>query len=444
MKTGMLLPLLAICIRVGAVIPLPQADTSAPASGPWPLDKCLEYAGSHNHELLAGAASGAADNTGTKTALAQLAPSLSVKGGLDNYWKIPVQVFPGELVGKPPGTFVPVRMGTPWMGNYSVEANVPLVDPKIWQDIRMARLRQQAGTAEYSALQQHLIENVSMAWYMVQLQEAYLAVMSSSYQNYQEIHTLIGQQLQKGLTDKITFNQSAVLLKTREDALLKAGAALQEASTDLKFRMGYPMYDSLAVPPLAELPTPVVAGFNSALLPDYAAETLKVKLAEHRYRSARTSWYPSLRFTGSLQQLGFGNQLNFITKSPWYTVGFAGIQLQVPLSVADIWHKPHQQKQLWQQAVETFKQYESTQQKACIREKLQLEQAMSSVRLQEEKVTLAEENEALSTQKIRKGIIDMIQLREVQKDLYEAQARLNEARQDFFQHYTTLNYLQNK
>lgn len=443
MKKSIILHLLVTYAIGSAGQSMPSKDTAAPATT-WDLQQCLDYANSHNNELLSKAHSVNAAILDSKAALLKLAPDITIRAEVDNYWKIPVQVFPGELVGQPSGTFVPIRMGTPWMGNYGADADLPLADLQTWQNIKLARLQQQSGQSEYRALQRSLLKNVRMAYYNVQQQMEYLDVCNRLYGNYHQIHDLITLQLNKGFTDKITFNQSATLLKTRQEAVDKAQVGLEEACLDLRFWMGYPLNGRLTIAPATTLPPLEISGYNTIQLPDYEAEQLKVQVAKQQYRNAYTALYPTLHFKGSYQQLGFGDHLNFITHSPWFTVGYAGIALRLPLSAANFSNRPRNQKALWLAAATRFKHYTSEQEKKYLDEKLLLEKASRDIQRQKENIRLSEENETLSSQKISKGIIDMIQLREVQQDLYDAQTKLNEAWMDFYKHFTELNYLQNQ
>ncbi|HEY8955251.1 TolC family protein [Chitinophaga sp.] len=440
MKTVALLLLLAFHVRVAAGQSMP-VNNNAPQ---WTLEKCLEYAITHNQDVLAQKQLVQAGMQDRKAAVTQLVPELSLKGAINNYWKIPVQVFPGELVNQPAGTFVPVRMGTPWMGNYGVDADLPLVDVQTWQRIKLARLQEQGAQAEYNSLLKTLLKNVRIAWYSVQQQQEYVTVTSGLQENYEHVHQLISRQFDKGLIDKIVLNQSATLLKNREAEHIKAVAGLQQSYLDLKFWMGFPLEDTLPVTPSDNLPELAVAGFRAEELPGYEAELLKVTTARQDYRSSLSAIYPSLHVKGSWEQLGFGDKSNFITRSPWFTVGFIGLQLSMPLSLSRTTYTPRSRKARWEAAGQQFKRYTSQQEKKYRQEKVLLEQAAENIRLQQENTRLATENEQLTTLKINKGIIDMIQLKEVQTDLYKAQEQLNEARMDFFRHYTEINYLQNK
>jgi outer membrane protein len=440
MKTVTLILLLAIYARIAAGQSMPESNHS----GPWTVQQCLEYATMHNHDLLAQSQSMQAATQDRKATASALAPSFTVKAEIDHYWKIPVQIFPGQLLNQPAGTFIPVRMGTPWMGNYGVDADLPLVDVQLWQQMKLARLQQQAEKNEYHSLLQTLWKNTRIAYYSVQQQQEYVAVTARLYGNYRHIHQLIALRFEKGLADKITLNQSATLLKNRETDAIKAATALQQGYLDLKFWMGYPLEDSLPLGPMGDLPALAIAGFNDALLPGYEAEQSKVTLAHQQYLASRAEWYPSLHAKSTWEQLGFGEKSDFISRSPWFSVGFVGIQLSMPLSLSRIAYKPRAQKARWQAADQQFKSYTAELEKRYQQEKAALEQAAQNIRLQEDNIRFAEENEILSTRKIDKGIIDMIQLKDVQKDLYEAQEKLNEARIDFFRHYTEINYLQNK
>lgn len=440
MKTGILLLLLTIHAWTATGQTM-SANTTPPQ---WTLDQCLAYAIEHNPQISAQQQRTAAATQDRKAATAQLLPEITIKGAVDNYWKIPVQVFPGELVNQPAGTFVPIRMGTPWMGSYGADAVLPLVDVQRWQQIKLARLQQQAAQSESYDLRQTLLKNVRMAYYSVQLQQEYVTVTQQLYENYQHIHSLISQQLEKGFTDKIAVNQSATLLQNRAIENNKAMTSLQQSYLDLKFWMGYPLPDTLLPVPTTELPAPASNGFTPQQLPGYAKEALQVSIAQQHYKNALAARYPSLQLQGTWEQLGFGDQLNFITRSPWFTVGFVGLHLRVPLSLSTMIYTPRSEKARWEAAAAQLNNYTAEQTKQYQQENLALQQAATDIQLQQDNIRRATENEQLSTLKINKGIIDMIQLKEVQKDLYEAQAQLNDARLEFFKHYTAINYLQNK
>lgn len=409
---------------------------------PMTLDQCLAYALDHNRELLARSQAVRASGVDRQMARAQLVPEVEAAAGVDHYWQIPVQVLPGELIGQP-GTSIPVRMGTPWMGNYGLEASLKLVDVQAWQQIREAALREQAAQSEFQSLQKSLVKNVRMAFYQVQLLQENRQTATQQQQNYADIHRLIALQYENGLTDKITLNQSVSMVRQREEASTHADAALQGAFLDLKFWMGYPLEDPLEILPTQEAETIPPPDFAPDLLPDYHARFLRVELARQAYKAALAPSFPSLHLSSGYRRLGFGDSPSFISNSNWFPTGFVGVQVRVPLfSLSKTVQGPHRQRLLWQQADSEFAGYQEQQKKNFLQARVLLNQARQTVARQRELLELAEENERLSRQKIEKGVIDLIQLRQVQQDMLTARENLQEAQHQYLKHYVELSYLQ--
>jgi outer membrane protein TolC len=405
----------------------------------WTLDSCLVYAMDNNKSLLSQVQNQSAATIDKKTAWAQLAPEVEFAAGLDYYWQIPIQLFPAEIIGGEQGTFVTVPTGTPWMGNYGLQARMKLVDVEAWQNIKLSALWQQATQSEFQSLKNLLSRNVSMAFYMVQQQQENLDIARKRHDNYAEIHRLISQQFYKGLTDKISFNQSASLLKEQEENHFKAASALQNALLDLKFWMGYPLDSKLSISDNKTTLPVGSMGFSAELLPDYEVQKSKVDVVKQQYKSAIARLYPALNLKSGYGQSGFGEKLG---QSDWYTSGFVGIGLSIPLVSLAKAYAPKRQKYLIRQAEYEFSVYQENQQKEYLQKTVLLNETLKSLQIQRENVGLAEENEQLSIQKIERGIIDMVQLKQVQQDLTRSQEALNHTQINYLKQCIEIKYLQ--
>jgi outer membrane protein TolC len=315
-----------------------------------------------------------------------------------------------------------------------------LVDVEAWQNIKLSALRQQSVQSEFQSLKKLLSRNVSMAFYMVQQQQENLNIAKKRYDNYTEIHCLISQQFDKGLTDKISFNQSASLLKEQEGNHFKAASVLQNTLLDLKFWMGYPLDSGLSISDNKTIFPVGNAGFSAELLPDYEVRKSKVDMAKQQYKSAVAGLYPTLNLKSGYGQSGFGEKLG---QSDWYTSGFVGIGLSIPIVSLTKAYAPKRQKYLIRQAEYEFSAYQENQQKEYLQKTILLNEALKSLQIQRENVGLAEENERLSMQKIEKGIIDMVQLKQVQQDLTRSQEALNSVQINYLKQCVEIKYMQN-
>jgi outer membrane protein TolC len=418
--------------------------TPAVVHAQWSLDSCLRYAARHNQGMIASLEAAKTAGIQVKEARSNLLPTVNATGQMDYNYKIPVQIFPGELVGQRPGTYVPVRISTPWLASYGVDATVKLVDAGAWQSVKLSILQRQQQDAQTASYKMLLEKNVRIAFYdlQVRLEEQRIAVQQT--QTYTQIHRLLTAQFNKGLIDKIILNQSQTLLMNREEAIRKTQTALQVARLTLQGWMGYPFEDSLQVTTDTALQPVQPPVFNAGLLPGYNAEYLKTLVAEKEWKTARSRWWPSLSANAGYNRIAFGNAFDFWQKGSWFEVGTISLRLHVPLlAVKELIHEPARRKTAWQQSLHEFAQYRRDQEQSFQQEALQAANAWQSIQHATEKVDLAQQNVQLVIHKMEKGLVSMPELRQVTDDLYLAQQERLHAKMDYRHHVITLFYLQN-
>jgi outer membrane protein TolC len=265
-----------------------------------------------------------------------------------------------------------------------------------------------------------------------------LDIICKRYDNCAEIHNLIAQQFDKGLTDKISLNQSSSLLKEQEENRFKAETSLQNALLDLKFWTGFPLEAELPVSSDKMFLTVEYARFNVELLPDYDMQKSKVDVAKQQYKSAIAGLYPVLNLKSGYGQSGFGEKPGQLD---WYTSGFVGISLSIPVFSLTKAYATKRQKYLTKQAEYDFSAYQDEQHKEYLQKTVLLDDALKSLQIQLDNVSLAEENERLSRQK-EKGIIDVAQFKQIQQDLTRSQEALNNSRIKYLKQYVEIQYLQ--
>lgn len=410
------------------------------------LEACIAYGLEHSTTLLASAASVEYQHAGHRETIGALLPEISATAGIDNYWKIPVQAFPGELVGQPEGTFVPVRMGTPWTGNYGAEATLSILDPEKWAQLKVSSLQTQLGRSNLEQLQRQIEKNITLAYYDIQLAQKQLETTRERLENYNEIHSLIVHKFEEGITDKITLNQSASLLNEQKLQLSRAQQYHANALLTLRFWMAYPLDQSLETESilLPELAMTSIS-FDSTALPEYQQHTLEVELARQERKALLGRLYPQLDLHAGLRQTGFGEDLGFVGNSDWFSSGYVGLQLSIPLfSLNNMYFSPVKRRFLIEQTEHERTQYIRSGEQDFIQEQQALKHLGQQLTLQKENVFLATENESLAHEKVQQGIIDIISLKQTQSDLSTAYEQLIAVHREFLQHLLEVRYLQSK
>ncbi len=415
------------------------------AQSVWTLDKCLEYAAAHNQELLAGRQRLAVAATVASQSKARLLPTVTGSASLDHYWQIPVQVFPGELLGQPQGTFIPVRLGTPWMGNAGLQANLSLVDAEEWRHIKTSMLEQQLKASQNQSEQKLVTKNVRMAYYAAVLHQQDYHTAEARIRDFQESHRLVSLNFDKGITDQIAVNQSLTLLEDLGDEAAGIRASYLQSLLDLKFWMGFPLADSIPIDtghvsfPQAAVQT----DFNAQRLPGFTQDSLKVDIARAAVRQSAAALYPKLSVVSGYSRLGFGSEASFITRSKWFSSGYVGLRLSMP--VFDIPRMRYQLKKDKESVLlaQTERQAGiSSANKAFLAAKIGYDRALQELASLQTKEALARENIGLSTKKMQKGIIDMIQMKQLQDELTVVRRKRLVAKLQCLIQIVELEYLQ--
>lgn len=411
----------------------------------WTLERCLQYAEANNNELLSNSQAIDASRRGNQASRARLLPEISASGDIDHFWRIPVMAFPAEVVGGEPGTFVPVRTSTPWTSSYGADATIAIIDPQAWQGLKLSSLQLQMQESQFRSFKQLLARNVRMAYYSIQAEYENRDATRLLYENYKKTHRLLELQFGEGLIDQIAINQSLVLLNDREEARTQAEANLLSAFLDLKFWMGFPLQEELDIEKEASAfdETDFDTPFNIDQVPDYHVARLRLAQEEQQWRISRSRFLPQLSGIANFQRIAFRNSFNFFEAGEWYNVGAFGLRLTVPLlSAREMFYEPAQQKALMKQAGYDFMKYQEEQEKNYLNQRIQLEQANKAWKNQKQNLRMARQNEELAVRRIEEGIIDLMQLKQIQDDLSSALQRLSRARLNYLRHYVELQYLQ--
>lgn len=409
------------------------------------LESCVQYAFQHNKDLLIRRKNSTMEENNIRASRSQLLPDVTIKAGMDYYWKIPVQVFPAEVLGGQAGQFIPVKLGRSFTGSYGVEASWDLVDRNKWMDIKLAVLQKQVANGDMESYKKELEKNIRLSYYNVGLAKNNKATTDSLYANFALMDSLIGQKFDEGITDKIIRNQSTSLLSQHKSRAQAAATDLSIAVLNLKVWMGYPFEEALSIDPEISLPDYSLAPFDATITPEYGLKQLIVESAKQNWQKAKTAWVPKLSLQSGYSKTGFGNDPGFIFKDDWYPSGYLGLKLSA--AVSSLYKlKPYADRQRisWEQSQLGFEGYINKQEKEFLEAKLLLEKHWERLQTSRQNLLLTKENAELMLQKLRNGIIDITQLRQVQDDLYELQVEYSDNYLNYITSYVNLDYLQSK
>src|SRR5699024_8575390 len=157
-----------------------------------------------------------------------------------------------------------------------------------------------------TSYKQALNKNIQMFFYQTLLLHQNIQITNERLDNYRKIHALMKKKLQKGVIDKIDFNQSLIILEGLKDTKLEQEKAYGQSLLRLNVWIGYSFQAPLELADESVPLQPMHRSLNADVLPGYAEQSLELQIAKQQYQTHQSDLYPRLSILGRDSELGFG------------------------------------------------------------------------------------------------------------------------------------------
>ncbi|WP_162387414.1 TolC family protein [Spirosoma endbachense] len=303
-------------------------------SGGYTLAQCVEYARVNNPNIKIARVNEQISLAQTQQVIGRNLPQVSVSGSVLDNVKIPVQLLPGELNGQPPGTFIPIQFGTQYNTTLTGRVDQKLFDPSFGLALKAAKISTKVQAQATILAEQTQAYNIARAYYqtlVIDLQKRL------TIRDLNSSDTLLQQEqvrLKNGTTREIDFGRIQLNRNNLQSQLEQANRNYEQAINQLKFQMGMPLSETLALQPLAiekelqvnELPAADSRFFENR--PDFQQLVLNTQLQDLNRQSNNRGYYPSLGLYGTYATNAQRREFNFFSGNfPWFQSSTIGLTL---------------------------------------------------------------------------------------------------------------------
>ena len=179
----------------------------------------------------------------TSIALPQIGGSASV----NDYLQIPTTLLPGQIVGQPVGTYVPVKFGTKWNASAGVSLSQIVFDGQVF-----IALKARNGTITYQEqiaklTEESIIANVHKVYYQLVTGKIQIELLDANISRLEKLKRDVQIMYDNGFTEKVDIDKLAVQLANLQTEKLKANNLIANGYAGLKMLMGMPVKDSLVL-----------------------------------------------------------------------------------------------------------------------------------------------------------------------------------------------------
>jgi outer membrane protein TolC len=366
-------------------------------------------------------------------------PQISGSFDFKDFLKIPTSLIPGTFIGRPAGTFIPVKFGT----KYNATAGLSVSQILFSSDYIVA-LQATKGYLELSekSSKRTAIEtkvNVGKAYYGALVNKYRLQSLTTNISNLEQTIEQMKAMRDVGFIESIdvqrlevTYN-NLVVEKEKVERLIGLSEVL------LKFQMGYDMNQPISLTDtlsLSQIPTEDASDLNKANPSNRIEyEILKgsLDLQKLSLKRAQYSYLPTLAAYGSLQKNALRSKFNILNEGPpWYPTSLIGLTLNVPVFDGFQKHFRIQQASLdYKKAQNALKQFEQVASLETASAQATYNNAIKSFKTNKNNIELAESVLKTVQIKVKEGVSNNLELINAQTTLTTSQINMYDALYNF-------------
>ena len=300
------------------------------------ITQCVEYAYKNNLQVKNALLTIKSQEAINKEVTASAMPTVSATVGGVNYLELPVSLLPGEIFGGTAGTFIPVRFGTKFNANASLQLQQLLFDGQVFVALqaRRATIALQQKSAEVT--EEMIKTNIHKIYYQLVVSKTQIALLDANIERLQKLEHDSRELYKNGFVEKLDLDKLAVQVANLETEKLKASNAIELGYIGLKTLMGMPVNDTLVLTDKIsedQITTDIASNqdYTYTDRKEFQAVSLGKKLNEYNIKRYQLSYLPTVAMSGAYTKNAQRNQFDFFKGGDWFTTSFVGLNISAPI-----------------------------------------------------------------------------------------------------------------
>ncbi len=417
-----------IAIGILAIIGL-LGTTSASAQEALTLREALQYALKNNESIKKAYL----DVEGGKHQVAEVRanalPQVEGSAALNYNPIIGKLVFAGQSV----------TIGQPWDSHFGAQLSQQVFNQQVFTGLKAAQATSDYYQLAASMTEEQVIEMVASNYYQILVNREQLSVIDTNLKNIRVVNEIVTNQYQNGLAKKIDVDRIRVNITNLENQReeLVNGVVLME--NQLKYSMGMPIEApiALAEEELKDVPEWVPIEEDSARLDrliELQLANKQLELLDLQYKANKAEYYPTLSLVSNYTHTTMTNRFNYLYKNSEDPVAatfgsmLVGLNLRIPIfngfaTRARIGKAKVEYLKAEQDLINRKQSLNLANENA----KIQLKNALNTIRSQQENMQLAQEVYESTQNNYNNGLAALTDLLDTENALTQAQNSYTQA-----------------
>lgn len=394
------------------------------SSNPLSLQQCIDYGVAHNATVVK------ADLETQKTEFmrdevrAAYLPQVNGNVQLIDNLKLQTMLLPGEFVGQP-GTKVPVQFGTLYNLTAGIDATQQIFNPGAIQAMKIANQTQTINSLNQQKTRQQLTYDIANAYYAAQITLTQRNLIEANLNKIDTLLQLTTVQFNNDFAKKVDVDRLQVNLTNLQTELANSKSNYEQQLMMLKFYMGMPLDETIAVPEISMNEKASTTLVNPENISNVDSQLLQAQqqLNELNIKQIRSGYLPTLSMTFHTAEQFQQNDLRIFGKDAnWYPQTYLAFNLNVPIFDGLTKRSKVQQTQIQMKQLEADQQYLNSSIKMQVANSVnKLTVSLSSLETQKRNIELANEVYKTTQVQYQNDAISLSELVNAENELRVAQ-----------------------
>ena len=300
------------------------------------IAQCIEYANKNNLQVKNALLAIKSQEAINKEVTASAFPTLNATVGTMDYLQLPVSLLPGEIFGQPAGSYIPVKFGTKYNANASLQLQQLLFDGQVFVALQARRttIAMQQKTAEVT--EEMIKTNIHKIYYQLVVSKTQIGLLDANIERLQKLEHDSKELYKNGFVEKLDLDKIAVQIANLQTEKLKAANGIELGYIGLKTLMGMPVADTLVLTDKIsedQIKTDIANNqdYQYTDRKEFQAVSLGKKLNEYNIKRYQLSYLPTVSMSGAYTKNAQRNQFTFLKGGDWFTTSFIGINISAPI-----------------------------------------------------------------------------------------------------------------
>lgn len=310
--------------------------TTAQTKNEFSISQCVDYAYKNNLQVKNALLTIKSQEAINKEVTASALPSINATVGGVDYLQLPVSLLPGEIFGGTSGSYIPVRFGTKYNANASLQLQQLLFDGQVFVALQARRTTIALQQKSAEVTEEMIKTNIHKIYYQLVVSKTQIGLLDANIERLKKLEHDSKELYKNGFVEKLDLDKISVQIANLETEKLKATNAIELGYIGLKTLMGMPVKDTLILTDKIsedQITTDIASNqdYQYTDRKEFQAVSLGKKLNEYNIKRYQLSYLPTIAMSGAYTKNAQRNQFNFFKGGDWFTTSFIGLNISTPI-----------------------------------------------------------------------------------------------------------------